>query len=200
MKKKFGIFIAFLLTIIGTILIYNHFENKKSNNYSTLNFNDEYALVDKDNVFVSSNIDEILNILENGTGIIFMAYPECPWCQYYAKYLNEVAKENNIKEIYYLNIRYDRDINSSKYNKVINLLENYLYYNDDGKTEVFTPDLTFVKNGKIIAHDNETAILKGIHEMNAYWNQEKQEEFKLRISDYIKQYDIECSICETEEN
>lgn len=195
MKRKISIFLIIIVAVVGTILIYKHFDKKVIDNKSVTKFSDEYTLVDKDNVFVYSNIDEIANMIENGTGIIFIAYPECPWCQRYAMYLNEVAKENNIKEIYYLNIKHDRQINSSKYSKIVRLLENYLYSDDTGKAKIFVPDLIFVKNGKIIANDNETAITMASMDIETYWTEEVIMEFKDKITNYIKEYDTTCSIC-----
>ena len=195
MKQKISILLIIVIAIIGTIVIYKHFYKQKIDNKSVTKFSDEYTLVDKNNVFVYSNIDEVANMLENGTGIVFMAFPECPWCQYYAKYLNEVALENNIKEIYYLNIKHDRQINSNNYSKITKLLDNYLYSDDGGKVKVFAPNLTFIKNGKIIANDNETAIIEGNIKVEKYWNQEKINEFKIKIASYIKDYDTTCSTC-----
>lgn len=195
MKRKISIFLIIIVAVVGTILIYKHFDKKVIDNKSVTKFSDEYTLVDKDNVFVYSNIDEIANMIENGTGIIFIAYPECPWCQRYAMYLNEVAKENNIKEIYYLNIKHDRQINSSKYSKIARLLENYLYSDDTGKAKIFVPDLIFVKNGKIIANDNETAITMASMDIETYWTEEVIMEFKDKITNYIREYDTTCSIC-----
>ncbi len=195
MKRKISIFLIIIVAVVGTILIYKHFDKKVIDNKSVTKFSDEYTLVDKDNVFVYSNIDEIANMIENGTGIIFIAYPECPWCQRYAMYLNEVAKENNIKEIYYLNIKHDRQINSSKYSKIVRLLENYLYSDDTGKAKIFVPDLIFVKNGKIIANDNETAITMASMDIETYWTEEVIMEFKDKITNYIREYDTTCSIC-----
>ncbi len=195
MKRKISIFLIIIVAVVGTILIYKHFDKKVIDNKSVTKFSDEYTLVDKDNVFVYSNIDEIANMIENGTGIIFIAYPECPWCQRYAMYLNEVAKENNIKEIYYLNIKHDRQINSSKYSKIVRLLENYLYSDDTGKAKIFVPDLIFVKNGKIIANDNETAITMASMDIETYWTEEVIIEFKDKITNYIREYDTTCSIC-----
>lgn len=195
MKRKISIFLIIIVAVVGTILIYKHFDKKVIDNKSVTKFSDEYTLVDKDNVFVYSNIDEIANMIENGTGIIFIAYPECPWCQRYAMYLNEVAKENNIKEIYYLNIKHDRQINSSKYSKIVRLLENYLYSDDTGKAKIFVPDLIFVKNGKIIANDNETAITMASMDIETYWTEKVIMEFKDKITNYIREYDTTCSIC-----
>lgn len=195
MKQKIGILLIIVIAIIGTIVIYKHFYKQQVDNKSVTKFSDEYTLVDKNNVFVYSNIDEVANMLENGTGIVFMAFPECPLCQYYAKYLNEVAIENNIKEIYYLNIKHDRQINSNNYSKITKLLNSYLYSDDSGKAKVFAPNLTFVKNGKIIANDNETAITEGNMKVEKYWNQEKINEFKVKVTSYIKDYDTTCSTC-----
>lgn len=195
MKKKISILLIIIIAVVGTILIYKHFDKNEINKKSVTKFSDEYTLVDKDNIFVYSNIDEIVNLLENGTGIVFLAFPECPWCQNYAKYLNEVAKENNIKKIYYLNIKYDRQINSSKYTKLVKLLGDYLYADDSGIAKVYAPDLTFVKNGKIIAHDNETSITTSSMKIEDYWTEENILEFKNKISNYIREYDTTCSTC-----
>lgn len=195
MKKKVSIFLIIIIAFVGTILIYEHFDKSKVNTTSDTKFSDEYTLVSKNNVFVYSTIDEVANMLENGTGIIFMAYPECPWCQYYAKYLNEVALENNIKEIYYLDIRKDRQINSSKYTKIVKLLGSELYSDDSGKAKVYAPDLTFVKNGKIITHDNETSIVKYGMKESDYWTIDVINDFKNKITNYIREYDTACSTC-----
>ena len=33
--------------------------------------------------------------MENGTGVVYLGFPECPWCQAYVKYLNDVIKNSN---------------------------------------------------------------------------------------------------------
>ena len=63
-----------------------------------IKFSKEYTSVNADNVFVYRNINEIINILDNGTGIVYLGFPECKWCQAYVPYLNEVAKENNLEK------------------------------------------------------------------------------------------------------
>ena len=65
----------------------------------------EYGWVDEknkktDNVFVYRTPEEIIKILKNGTGIVYLGFPECPWCCAYVKYLNEVAKDEGIEKIY----------------------------------------------------------------------------------------------------
>ena len=47
-------------------------------------FSDEYGIT-TDNVFVYRTQDEILKILQHGTGIVYLGFPECPWCKAYVK-------------------------------------------------------------------------------------------------------------------
>ena len=65
-------------------------------------FKEEYSNVSEDNVFVYRTDKEIIEILKHGTGIVYLGFPECPWCQAYVSYLDEVAKETKIEKIYYL--------------------------------------------------------------------------------------------------
>ncbi len=113
MKKKSSIMLIIIMAIIGAYLIYNHF-NKNENINNNKNFNEEYSLVSKKNVYKYGNIDEVLDTF-NKSGIIFMGFKENTWSNYYAKYLNEVAKDNDIKEIIYYDIKKDRQSNNIKY-------------------------------------------------------------------------------------
>ena len=95
MKKK-GIIIGItILAIVGAILIYEFVPREES--VSNKKFNEEYTLVDKDNVYVYKSINDIINVLSKGTGIVYLGFPECPWCQRYVVYLNNLAKEYNIE-------------------------------------------------------------------------------------------------------
>ncbi len=138
--------------------------NKKE--YPIVNLND-------DNPFVYKTEEEIVQILENGTGIIYFGFPSCPWCRTLLPVLEEVANENNIGEIYYLNIydirsMFSLDENkklitekegSSDYYKILDLLKNYLddyiLYTEDEKSvptnekRLYAPTLVAVQNGKI---------------------------------------------------
>lgn len=136
MKKKSSIMLIIIMAIIGAYLIYNHF-NKNENINNNKNFNEEYSLVSKENVYKYGNIDEVLDTF-NKSGIIFMGFKENTWSNYYAKYLNEVAKDNDIKEIIYYDIKKDRQSNNIKYKKLINLLEKYLMMNDEGNLYIFS--------------------------------------------------------------
>lgn len=187
MKKKGSIMLIIIMAIVGAYLIYNHFNKDKNINNNNKNFNEEYSLVDKDNVYRYINIDEVLDTF-NKSGIIFMGFKENIWSNYYAKYLNEVAKENNIKEILYYDIKKDRQTNNIKYKKLINLLEKYLMMNDEGNLYISVPYLVIIKDGKIMYTDNETSIINGNTTPSLYWNQNNIDNFKDKINNYIVEF------------
>lgn len=150
-------------------------------------FVDEYPKVGKDNVFVIKNIDEIIKILENGTGIVYLGFPECPWCQAYVTYLNDVAKENDVDKIYYFNILNDRKDNTKKYQKIVDLIGEYLQYDDEGNKRVYVPAVIAVKKGKIVGFDDETAWdTKGYEDPKDYWTDKEVKNLKENLEKMIE--------------
>lgn len=150
-------------------------------------FVDEYPEVGKDNVFEIKTIDEIIKILEHGTGLVFLGFPECPWCQAYVTYLNETAKENDLEKVYYFNILNDRKDNTEKYQEIVELLEEYLQYDDEGNKRVYVPAVIAVNNGKIVGFDDETAWdTKGYSDPTDYWTDEEVEDLKDKLKVMIE--------------
>ena len=104
MKKKIIIVIGVVLVIALGVLGYLYLNKEKNTNIDGKKFAEEYTSVTKDNVFVYRSAEEIINILEHGTGVVYLGFPECPWCTAYVPYLNEVAKANDVDKVYYYNI------------------------------------------------------------------------------------------------
>ena len=194
MKKK-GIIIGItILAIVGAILIYEFVPREES--ISNKKFNEEYTVLDKDNVYVYKSINEIINVLSNGTGIVYLGFPECPWCQRYVVYLNILAKEYNVKEIYYYNIKNARSNNTKEYQKIVEILKDLLPYDDNGNKKVFVPTVVFVKNGKVIALDDETSTISDGTTPDEYWNQERINLFNSKMDSYFKTYNAGvCTSC-----
>ena len=194
MKKK-GIIIGItILAIVGAILIYEFVPRGES--VSNKKFNEEYTLVDKDNVYVYKSINDIINVLSKGTGIVYLGFPECPWCQRYVVYLNNLAKEYNIEEIYYYNIKDARSNNTKEYQKIVEILNDLLPYDDNGNKKVFVPTVVFVKNGKVIALDDETSTISDGTTPDEYWNQERINLFNSKMDSYFKTYNAGvCTSC-----
>ena len=180
-----GIIIVILIGVIIFLLVGN---NKEEENVlsDAARFSQEYTLVDENNKFVYADIDEVIDILEDGTGIVYLGFPECKWCQQYVVYLNEIAKDRGISKIYYYNIREDREKNTKDYQKIVSLLKEYLEEDEDGNPRVYVPAVTFMSNGKILGFDDETAYdTKGYDDPSEYWTDKTVENLKDRLNSYL---------------
>lgn len=103
--------------------------------------------ISKKNPFIYANIDTILDILENGTGLIFFANSDYEGSLKAATYITEVAKKEEIHNIYYYNPKKLKEKNPRKYQKLVKYLGSCLE-----KRAFFLPDLYSIKEGKIINH------------------------------------------------
>jgi len=195
MNKKHLYFIGILvILILCCFFIWKHFENRESIITDAEKFSSEYTEVDENNVFKYAKMEEILNVLEKGTGVVYLGFPECGWCQAYVKYLNEVAKENEFGTIFYYNIKEDRANNTENYKKIVSLLNENLMNDDEGNKRIFVPNVTFVKNGQIIANDNETSVVTEEDGTPLdYWTDEKVQNLKTKLDSYFKK--IEQTVC-----
>lgn len=142
------------------------------NKYKDLN-------ISKNNPIKYSNSNEIIDVINNGTGIIYLGFPECPWCRTAVPVLLDVVKDNKIDKIYYLNIKDERDsyvIEDGKltlalnddgeeikgtegYFKLLdalkdNLSDYIISYEDKtyevGEKRIYAPSVIFVKDGKVL--------------------------------------------------
>lgn len=152
-------------------------------------FYTEYNSVPIDNVFKYVTANEAIELLTSEQAIIFIGFKECKWCQSYAPILNEVASETNIDTIYYLNIKNDRKNNTDEYKALVAILKNYLYDDDNGNKRIYVPDVYFVKDGKIIGHNNDTSIIDGI-DTDEYYTENRINELKQELKTFmLKVYD-----------
>ena len=149
-----------------------------------------------DNPFVYRNIDQIINILEKGTGVVYLGFPECPWCQAYVPYVEEVAKKVGIDKVYYFNILEDRKNNSEKYQKIVKILNEYIPNDEEGNKRVFVPALIIVKEGKILLFNDETSLdTKGYEIPEDYWKNEGSEDLKLLFEKAFNE--VKSNVCKS---
>jgi len=164
----------------------------------SVKFSKEYTQVGEENIFEYKTIDEIVKIFEGGTGVVYLGFPECPWCQRYVVYLNEVARENGIETIYYTNILKDRKDNTEGYQKLVSLLDGLLLNDNEGNPRIFVPDISVVVNGEIVGHDNETSVVtEEDGTPDEYWTEEKVGKLKLRLKGLFEKLGTgSCTSCE----
>jgi len=123
--------------------------------------------IPEDNPFRYVEYDEIIELLEDGTGIIYLGFPTCPWCRNFVPVLVEAAIEFGVEEILYRDILDDRNILELEDGEIVEvragdtgyyqLLEalgdiapEYTGLDDDSIRRIFVPTLIFVKDGEVI--------------------------------------------------
>ncbi len=193
MKK---ILTLFIITIMAFGVVGCSNSKNKEEVSDAKKFAEEYKEVGEDNVFVYKEVDDIIKIMEHGTGIVYLGYPECPWCQAYVKYLNEVAKEEGVEKIYYCNTKKVKETDMEKYQKLVSLLSGYLQYNDEGNEWIYVPNVSFHVNGKLIGNDYESS--KDTHNLKdpkEYWTEEEVKDLKSRLKRYIEEVDESLNAC-----
>lgn len=139
-----------------------------------------FVKVVNESVVKYSSYEEILEVLKTGTGVIYLGYPECPWCRNLVPIMLSAATEAELDTIYYLNIKEDRDLlmldsnkniivekeGNKKYFQLVDaldeILDEYVLTDNNGNTvhtgnkRIFVPLLVYVKDGKIIGHHKGT--------------------------------------------
>ncbi len=141
----------------------------------------EYPIVElaDENPFVYKTGEEMIDILENKTGVIYFGFPTCPWCRSLLPILEKAAKSQGIGEVYYLNIYEIRSTlsldennkvitekeGSEDYYRILDLLKDYLTdytLSKDGKSiktdekRLYAPTVVVVDNGKIVGFHEGT--------------------------------------------
>ena len=202
MKKEVNVLRAVFSILIGismliAFIFLGNKEQKEVEKKDAEKFSEVYPVVDKDNVFVYRTLKEINKMIEADSGIIFLGFPACQWCQTYVKYVNEIAKEMQIDKIYYFDIYHDRNNNSPDYQKTVKLLSEHLPINDNNDRRVYVPNLTVVKDGKILFNDNETATIftSEPNPVEKYWTEEKEMEFKNKLRLMFADFSPICTNC-----
>lgn len=188
MKKIFlWILVAFLfITVTGcgskktdAIKFKEEYESLNGEKGYGDNINPEVK-ISKKNVVKYVDADKVIDILDNGTGIIYFGYPSCPWCRNAVPVLLEAAEELNVKDIYYMNLKDERDTievmedgtlkttkeGSEDYKKLLERLDSILdeYVLGDlngnevktGEKRIFVPLVVFVRDGKIVGFHADT--------------------------------------------
>lgn len=191
MKKK----LLLIIPIIFAFLLVGCTKDKEETDAQK--FAKEYTELTEDNYFVYRNSDEIVKILENGTGVVYLGFPECPWCQAYVPMLNEVADIEGLEKIYYYNIYEDRKNNTEDYQKMVNLISDYLQYDDEGNKRIYVPAIIAVSKGEIVGFDDETAYdTKGFDDPKEYWTDKEVSDLKIKLTDMINTVlDNKCTDC-----
>lgn len=207
MSKKTKILISvILLILLGSVITYLIIKKDNKKVYvvteESLKFEKEYEELNgqkttSENRYLDVNLvtnapikytsyEEIFKILENGTGVIYFGFPECPWCRNLVEPLINSAMDYGLDTIYYLNNREDRNTlvldkkgkiktkqkGTEEYLKLIKILDKYLPEYDGLKDKkikrLYFPTVIFVKAGNVLGLEQSLKTYSARVNGNAY--------------------------------
>lgn len=189
-KTQMVIYTIILIVCIILFIVIGKTDFKKNEDTDAKKFSALYNLVEEDNLYVFSDANEVLNIINGKSGIILFGFPQNKWTNYYANILNTVAKDYKIDKIYYYDFLRDRDESNGTYETIVNKLKVYVTVDDEGTKDLHAPTVLIIKNGEIIGYFDDTSILKGTITPDIYYTENQKaityEGFKTAIVEYMK--------------
>lgn len=227
MKIKIELGILLIIFLLSSYLIYNFVDSDTKNIVTNeeIRFKEEYEKLngvynDKTNhyymnvnILENSNVkyknaNEIIDILKNGTGVIYFGFPECPWCRNLVPILVDTLNEYTMPFYYYnaYEIRDNKHLDDNgdivvdkegtkEYYEIVDILKDYLGeysgLNDNSIKRLYFPTIVFVKEGKILyVH---TGTLDSQEDPYVSLTDEQKNELATIISAYAtKVYDVVC--------
>ena len=183
MKNK--LIVVFSIIIVGIVLMsvifilrnndvevnYTQDEIKFKDEYENLNGQEivtDYTLktvdIDVDNNVKYINDNEILDLLTNGTNVIYFGWSDCNWCRSIVPTLINTLKQNKIDTLYYYDFKslrnsYENDDNDKSvklYEEIVKIIGDNIESvfdeesNKSGEKKILAPTVVFIKNGELL--------------------------------------------------
>ncbi len=152
---------------------------------------EQYTELAEENSYVMIRKDDLKPLLEHGTSVLFLGFPECVWCQAYVPMLEDILEEQGGHAEYY-NIFTDKSQDRPFYDEIADLInakdDSILSYGNDGKLVIYMPLVLFLKDGELVGYDHETCTEdSSVIKPEEYWTQEKKDAFHIRMTEYVKE-------------
>ena len=150
-KRLLGIIVGVLLVLVAGVSFYLKYKDGNEPNTpervateDAKKFKEEYEKLNGETAYgevkyLSLSISEyspvtyktdkeIVNILNEGTGVIYFGFNSCPWCRSMVETLLKVVEDYDIADLYYTDIKEIRskyEVNNKKLNKTTEGTESY---------------------------------------------------------------------------
>ena len=169
-------FVGVIATVICGWYIWSRSQTPPSPQPSdAARFKAAYSRVADDNRFVFASASEVLEKFESGSGLLFLGFQQCPWCQQLAPLVDDAAKAEGLDKIYYLDIRHARETNDDTYKKLVEKLKPHLRTDESGQPRVYVPDVTALKDGRVVGHFLQETTADGEKATpDTYWTKERR--------------------------
>jgi thiol-disulfide isomerase/thioredoxin len=120
-----------------------------------------HIYIPENNRVVFIDFDELMELIDSGTGVFFFGRPGCPSCRALFPTLLEVAEVEGMYIYYYYYIDSDRSEHNENYARILELLHEYLPTDltnqtpdeegfDENQKRVTLPHLFFMQDGVVV--------------------------------------------------
>lgn len=164
--------------------------------------------IDSDNNVKYVYDKDIINLLSNGTNIIYFGWSDCNWCRTALPILLKTLKKNEIDTLYYYNFKELRNAYENKdeekskiYENIINIIGNDINtVFDENSTranekKILAPTVVFIKDGKYVGLHFKT-VDSQVNSTDELDNNQK-EELEHKYQELIDK--INTNVCTTDE-
>lgn len=148
MKKLLILLFVIIIGVTGCSSIKVSNKNKMDDNEK---FSVEYN-VSKNNPFKYARVHDVIDLLEDGSGIVYFADSDDEKSQYYTELILDTLNSSDLDEINYYNPSNIKENNTKNYKEIVSILKDYLPEDENSNVYLDIPNLIFVKDGKIIGH------------------------------------------------
>lgn len=186
--KEAGIKIIYgcLYALILFAFVYLASKDYTTTTYTTdaERFYEEYN-VPKENKFEYIGTASVIELIKEGTGVVFIGDKENAWSQKYATLLYDITKDIPLNKIYYYDARRVKLLQNKNYYDLLAVLDGNLIETDDSTSNLFTPSLYIIKEGVVIFHDSTSSVVNNEDTIDSYWTDNKIEEFKEKTTNAL---------------
>lgn len=218
-KRNLAIILSSIVIVISAVsvaIFSGYFDKDNNKETDAMRFKNEYEAlndtiresdgakynsvrIDENNPFVYIDVKEALEIIDNKDAIIYVGAPWCPWCRNAISVMIDVAKQVNVKEIYYLDLDRDKSIWEVEDGKAVKKVDGTDYYYqlleklkdnlrdytltlEDGKTvetgekRIYMPYVFGIKNGRVVAEHTGTVDLDDEQTKYDYLTEDQEKE------------------------
>lgn len=135
--------------------------------------------VDPDAEFEAMEFGQAIELFENqGDGLLYFGFPDCPWCQEVLPLLKQAADSQGVT-VHYIRTRDDNKellYTEEQKTAITPYLAEYIKENKEGKPTLYVPLIVAVKDGKVVSGHQGTVDEHDAHERKMTDDEKKQVE------------------------
>lgn len=174
--------------------------------------------IDKDNKVKYATMEEALEVIKDGTGLIYFGYPNCPWCRGMVPTLLEVVDCSCLENLLYVDMTDLRDVYEVKDDEIVRTkeasdtyyellteleeyLDDYIITDEDGieynaeEKRIYLPLVVAVKNGEVVGAHTGTVELPLEQSPYDALTETQLSELSVIFSELIEEMTKEDNVC-----